>query len=55
MKYIDGMYFKNADEASEWLAFDSGPDTQEQAYYAENDKYMEWEKWFDDRVDRVQL
>lgn len=41
----DGRYFRNAGEADEWLDFECGPEEREQAFYAENDRYEEWQGW----------
>lgn len=45
MKYVPGMYFRNAEEASEWLEFDCSDEDAERAFYAENDRYVEWQLW----------
>lgn len=39
------MYFRTADEANDWLAFDTSGQEIEDASYAENDRFAEWEQW----------
>lgn len=39
------MYFVNAAEADDWLDFEADGDTVESAFYAENDRYVEWQRW----------
>lgn len=45
MEASAGTYFQSAEEANEWLEFDTDGEEQERRAYAENDKYTEWQRW----------
>lgn len=38
-------YFKDGEEANEWLEFDAGGEECEQAAWSDPDRYGEWVKW----------
>lgn len=43
----EGRFFQSADEAHEWLAFDSDEEERERAEYQTPDRFAEWREWWD--------